>query len=51
MAAFADRRGGDRGTPGEAALKCRALAFYASERSLRRVDVRHETWRKLPVHD
>ncbi|MBV9150328.1 MAG: PIG-L family deacetylase [Alphaproteobacteria bacterium] len=52
---FPDRRGGDvtiELSAGEAALKKKALACYASERgNLRHVGVARESWRPLPRYD
>ena len=52
---FPDRRDSDRTlalTPGEAALKQRALGCYASERgNLKHISIRQESWRPLPHHD
>lgn len=52
---FAQHRGGEtaiEATRGEATLKRRALALYASERgNLRHVDIRREMWRDLPNHN
>jgi LmbE family N-acetylglucosaminyl deacetylase len=52
---FADERGGQHvseASAGEAALKRRALAGYASERgNLRHIGVTHEASRPLPAHD
>ena len=52
---FPDRRDDDRTlvlTPGEAALKQRALAGYVSERgNLKHIGTAQESWRPLPRHD
>jgi LmbE family N-acetylglucosaminyl deacetylase len=52
---FPDRRGDEttiEPTPGEAALKQRALEGYASERrNLRHIRTAQECWRPLPRHD